>query len=146
MNYQPIAAAVVAVCGVVGLVIQARRSRHEMDDVKRDLEVLALLPDDSEQRAPLQASIEEALARYVADQRDKTRDPSGTALAVLLAGAASFLWWQSASNGGYWWWSAVVAVPCSVFGVVGFFESFLRARRDSKGIRIRASKGDAQVG
>lgn len=142
MNYQPIAAAVVAVCGVVGLIIQARRSRHVMDNVKRDLEVLALMPEGSEQRASLQLSIEETVARYVADQRDKTRDHSGAAVAACLATAGAFLWWLPASNGGYWWWCAVGAVPFSVFGVIGFFESIALARRDSKGIRIKDVEDD----
>ncbi|MFC8131573.1 hypothetical protein [Streptomyces sp. NPDC057302] len=146
MNYQPIAAAVVAVCGVVGLIMQARRARHAMDDVKRDLEVWALLPEASEQRQPLQSSIEEAVARYVADQRDKTRDLSGVVVAVFLATAGGFLWWLSASNGGYWWWCALGAVPFSLFGVVGFFESIVLARRDSKGSRIRAVENDAAAG
>ncbi|MEU6057797.1 hypothetical protein [Streptomyces sp. NPDC047097] len=137
MNYQPVAAAVVALCGVIGLVVQARRTRHVMDDVKRDLEVWALLPEQSEQRAPLQASVEEAVARYIADRRDKSRDLAGAAVAVFLAASGAFLWWLPASNGGYWWWCAAVAAPFSLFGVVGFFESIVLARRDSKGRRIR---------
>ncbi|MEU8890358.1 hypothetical protein [Streptomyces sp. NPDC048442] len=141
MNYQPMAAAVVAVCGVVALIIQGRRARHVMDDVKRDLEVWVLLPEASEQRPALQNSIEEAVASYVADQRDKTRDLSGMVLAVLLAVAGSFLWWLAASNGGYWWWCAAGAAPFSLLGVGGFFESSARTRRDSKGNRIRAVEG-----
>ncbi|MFE1796895.1 hypothetical protein ACFW9L_12085 [Streptomyces sp. NPDC059517] len=146
MNYQPLAAAVVAVCGVVGLIIQARRSRHVMDDVKRDLEVLALLPEESEQRADLQTLIEGAVERYIADQRDMTRDLSGVAFAVFLAAASAFLWWLPVTNGGYWWWSAVVAAPFSLLGVVGFFESIVPARRDSKGNKIKAVEDDVAVG
>ncbi|MFI6021043.1 hypothetical protein ACIBCP_25805 [Streptomyces sp. NPDC051287] len=145
MNYQPVAAAVVAVCGVIGLVIQGRRSQHVMNDVKRDLEVLALLPEGSEQRASLQLSIEGAVARYVADQRDKTRDWSGVAVALFLATAGAFLWWLPASNGGYWWWCVVGAIPFSLFGFFGFFESIARARRDSKGIRIKDVADDAEA-
>ncbi|MFD7599564.1 hypothetical protein ACFWAN_03040 [Streptomyces mirabilis] len=136
-NYQPMAASVVAVCGVVGLVVQARRTRNVMDDAKRDLEVLALLPVTSGQRAALQQSIEDAVARYLADRRDKSRDPSGIVIALFLAATGAFLWWLAASNGGYWWWCAAVALPSSLFGVFGFVESVTLAQRDAKGNKIR---------
>ncbi|WP_267904546.1 hypothetical protein [Streptomyces apocyni] len=42
MNYQPLAAAVVAVSGLAGLYIQSRRTTgHAAEEIKRELDILA---------------------------------------------------------------------------------------------------------
>ncbi|MFD5846855.1 hypothetical protein [Streptomyces chartreusis] len=137
MNLQPYAAAVVAASGIAGLYLQARRTTlHAAEEIKRELDILDLLPENSKMRKPLQERIEGSLERYIAKQKEHTRDWSGVAVAVILDLSAAFFAAMALNNGGWWWLSLVVALPFGVFGIVGFLESIANTKRDANGIRL----------
>ncbi|MGW6013083.1 hypothetical protein [Streptomyces sp. NPDC055210] len=142
MNYQPIAAAVVAVSGLTSLYIQNRRTTmHAAEEIKRELEILAALPQGSALQEPLQTRVEDSLRRYIARKKDGVRDWSGATLAAILMVGAAFFGWMIADKGGWWWTSLVIAAPFAVFGVYGIVESLGVAQRDASGRRIQVDDG-----
>ncbi|MGC9410283.1 hypothetical protein [Streptomyces sp. DZ1-3] len=145
MNYQPAAAAVVAICGLAGLYMQNRRTTHHAaEEIKRELDIFEALPDDSPLRKPLQERIEDSLGRYMAGKKEGRRDWFGVSLAIFLLAAAGTAITLTVRSGGWWWASLVLALPFALFGTVGFVESITKAERDPAGHRIRADKSPAR--
>ncbi|MER7478685.1 hypothetical protein ABTX60_13665 [Streptomyces sp. NPDC126510] len=139
MDYEPLAAAVVAASGLVGLYFQTRSPNvHAAEEIKRELDILASLPEGSQLRAPLQSRVEDSLRRYIAGNtpESRTRDWAGVTASMVMCIGAAFLTWMAISNGGWWWSGLVIAVPFAAVGLISFPDAFVKAERDARGRRI----------
>lgn len=128
------AAKLVAALGpviVAWLGLQASRSelRGRRARLMQDVELLKLLPQDSESKRVLEIHIERAISRLAEDD-EKTRDPFGIVLALLFLASAGWGWVQTLA-GSNWW--LVLALPSTVIGIVGFTRDIVPAKRDSRG-------------
>ncbi|MEU8570008.1 hypothetical protein AB0C51_16940 [Streptomyces pathocidini] len=138
MDYEPLAAAVVAASGLAGLFVQARRPNvHAAEEIKRELDILASLPEDSRLRAPLQNRVEDSLRRYMAGAvESRTRNWAGITTNVILCIGAAFFVWMAVANGAWWWAGLIIAVPFGAIGLISFPDAFIKAERDVRGRRI----------
>lgn len=149
MDYEPLAAAVVAASGLVGLYFQTRSPNvHAAEEIKRELDILASLPEGSQLRAPLQSRVEESLRRYIAGNtpESRTRDWVGVNTSLVLCAGAVFLAWMATTNGGWWWSGLVLAIPFACVGVISFPAAFVKAERDSRGRRVEPAPADNRSG
>jgi len=132
----PIIASVLAsVVGALRLLGVGRTTPR--DRVRSDLELAALLPEDSPMRARLIDRGEVALSQVLDDEAEKSRDTTGVILALLFVGGAGATGYYLAPTNGLWW---VLVVVLGLFGVVGLNQDAVPRRRDGRG---RPIKGDA---
>ncbi|MFI0538790.1 hypothetical protein RKD19_004493 [Streptomyces canus] len=130
MNLQPYAAAVVAASGVAGFIIQARRTNlHAAELIKRELEILDLLPDDSTVKKSLQARIETSIEQYMS--REYVRNWSAALVCLVILSSSLYFFGMIAVRGGWWWISIIGAIPFGMLGVLGIAESIGSTRRNA---------------
>lgn len=122
------------VVAALGFVASGTASRSRHARLKESVELLKLLPEQSEARKLLEAHIERTISR-VAEDDEKRREPFGIVLSLLLLVFAGWTW-TLALDGSNWW--SALAIPLTVFGVAGFTMDFTRAKRDERGRRLRA--------
>jgi len=125
----------VAVVSLVGVFIQSRRAAHAYDQIKHELEVLSMLPEDSEMSPLLQAQVERSLRALLEHRSAKGRDWSGVGVAIFFAGFASALAFPML-NGGWWWLLGLLVAPAAFLGIFGLFDSLMLADRDAMGRRV----------
>ncbi|MDA0565042.1 hypothetical protein LG943_12025 [Streptomonospora sp. S1-112] len=135
MNLEPLSAVAVAALGLAGVYLQSRRKEHAYDEIKHELELLSLLPENSEMRGPLQSRIESSLADLIANRSRKSRDWTGISFASFLLAVAAALAFPML-QGGWWWLLSIPVAICTMFGLVGFFDSLALTERDASGKRI----------
>ena len=71
----------------------------------------------------------------LAEDDEKQRSTFGIVLALVFVVFAGWTW-TLALDGSNWW--SVLAVPLTIFGVMGFTMDVQREKRDEKGRRIRS--------
>ncbi|MBO8197620.1 hypothetical protein JW613_04730 [Streptomyces smyrnaeus] len=121
--------------GLGGILLQRRYNRAQgRDRAKADLELLALLPADSEIRDDLRAHIDETIRHVIQVEDSERRDPYGIFLAILFLIAGGGLFWLYAVRGA--WWLAVAAGFFVFFGLVGLNLDGMRRQRDERGNAI----------
>jgi Flp pilus assembly protein TadB len=109
---------------------QGPRSR-----VKQDLEILALLPDGSAKRAPLQAQIERGVAQIIGSEDASGRDPE----ALRWALAAIVLFVVSGSFLGFF-----IVVPVGLLLAAVVIWSLRRGRRDARRLTTMGQTSEPQ--
>lgn len=135
--------ALVAIAGsvVAGLAILREwpAMRGPVPRIRRQLDLLDALPDDSAVRTILREAIDQDVHEMLTAQRELRRDPGGMALgAVILVGGV----WavvEAASGGAAWQWA--VGAVFVLLGTVGFASDATAARRDERGRRLTARSG-----
>jgi hypothetical protein len=123
-------AAAVAAAGKIWSDRRARGGAREL--IKRDLELLGLLPADSPVQPELREHVEHAIRRLIDDEQEKRRDPLGIGLAAFLLLSAAL----ALRAGGYWIW---LAAPTGLLGVIGMAQDAVPRRRDDRGRPLRGS-------
>jgi hypothetical protein len=118
MNWDTISKVAIAVLPVLGIVLQLiRRPDGRRGQVKRDLELLGLLPDDSSSRSKLLQHIDQSVERLIVDEDELRRDPTGIGLAVFFLISTSVLVVFAIRSGDWWLWPIVAFL--GLFGVIG---------------------------
>jgi hypothetical protein len=132
VNLTWLAPAIVAVLTTLGIVINRRyRQPQGRDRVKLDLEILKLLPWQSEVRAELLSHVETSIQRIITVEDRLRRDPAGMAISLIIAMAAGALFYGGSSTGHLWWF--LVAAYVLALSVVLFYLSYRRRPRDIAG-------------
>lgn len=138
--WDDISRALVAAAGVaaaIGKALSGRSTRsNRRHQIKQDIEIMNLLPKDSDGRAKMQEHIDASITRLIADEDERRRDPFGMTLALVFIGlavwAASF---PMRNEGSSLWW--LVAIPLGVIGLVGFVQDATPRKRNERGQVIR---------
>jgi hypothetical protein len=143
MSWDTAGAVAVAALSVAGASLQLVRVREgRRGAVKRDLEILALLPPESEAYSALSRHVQDRVIRSVRADESARRDPSGIAAALVCMSLGAILVPVAASSGGWWWLLGASGAFLALVGIYGSYESFPRRFRDAKGHRLP----DADVG
>ena len=135
MNWDSISKIAIAFSGVVAAWLQLRRGRGggRRAQLQRDLDLLALLPEDSTARAALSQHVDAAVVSLIRDEAELRRDPTGIVLGLVLVGAAAAGVIGAVLNRGWWWALLVPAVFLGLIGVLGFVQDVVPRKRDDKG-------------
>ena len=125
---------VIAALGVVAAWVQTRRSqRGSRAQLRQDVELLNLLPQESTSRSALLAHIDQQVAQVLRSESELTRDLSGALLAVFMLLAALALAIAAFRERGVWW---LLLIPVILFGgaaCYGIGDSLPKRKRDEKG-------------
>jgi hypothetical protein len=122
--------------------LSSRRSSRR-DQVRHDLELLQMLPDDSSARDLLAKHVTDSVLKLIATETTLRRDPSGIFLATtMILGAPAAAFFAHRAHGGNAIGLWVLFVALFVLGVRGLIESFPYRERDSKGNPIDNTKVD----
>lgn len=132
MNWGDLVGALSGVAVAVLRLVGVRSSRgRRRDQIKRDLEIVQLLPEASAARSELLAHIEDSLNVLIKDERERRRNPSGVVLGLVLVGIAGWAASAATRGGSAWWW--LLAIPLGAIGLFGAVDDATRRRRDERG-------------
>ncbi|RSS34096.1 hypothetical protein [Streptomyces sp. WAC08241] len=115
------------------MIERRRREPRGRERIKSDLELLSLLPPDSEVAPALRAHIEGGIRQLVEVEDVKRRDPFGIALAIVFILITVALLTASFLNGGWYWWLTVPAAVTGIFGIAGLAQDATKRTRDERG-------------
>jgi hypothetical protein len=128
----------IAVLGVVAAWVQTRRNQGGgRDQVRRDVELFNILPQESTSRNELLVHIDGQITRLVRSEQELTRDPSGVVLAIFIMLVAIALTVTAFREGGYWWLLFVPAFFFGILGSVGLGQDLPLRKRDERGRIIK---------
>ncbi|MEU6535695.1 hypothetical protein [Streptomyces sp. NPDC047000] len=123
-----------AVIGVGGVIVERhRREPRGRERIKSDLELLNLLPSDSQVTPLLRTHIEDSIRQMIEVEDVKRRDPFGIALAIVFILLAGALITTSFLNGGWYWWLTVPGAVTGIFGIAGLAQDAAKRTRDERG-------------
>ncbi|MFM9614057.1 hypothetical protein [Streptomyces niveiscabiei] len=124
----------VAVVGVGGVMVERRRREPRgRERIKSDLELLDLLPSESQVAPLLRTHIEDSIRQMIQVEDVKRRDPLGIVLAIVFILIAGALITASSLNGGWYWWLTVPGAVTGIFGIVGLAQDATKRTRDERG-------------
>lgn len=117
-------------------------------EIERKADLLTKLPAGSKAHTILQTSIEKDLRRLVDDLSESRRDPASIVLGLAFIAVGLGGGWLAFELDSWWWKVPVgfIAVVFVLFGIFGFTQGALDARRDEKGNPIPAAKADSAGG
>lgn len=125
---------IVAGVTIVGGIFQARRKRPMTREiVKQDVELLGMLPEGSEAKQLLAKHIDATVRKIVDDEDQRTREYTGSCLAVGFLSVAVFLLAVCVARGGAWWWLSAPAIFIGLLGAAGLAQDAVPRRRDARG-------------
>lgn len=128
----------IAALGLVAVWIQNRRSKDgRRSQIKQDLELLNLLPQESGARSDLMTHIDMEIVHLIKGEGELTRDGSGISLAIVILAIAISLVILAIINSGWSWLLLIPSILLGTLGAVGLGESAPKKKRDSKGGRIK---------
>ncbi|MFE9606829.1 hypothetical protein [Streptomyces hokutonensis] len=132
MNGSEIAAIIVAIVGVLGVLFERlSRKPRSRDRVRTDLEILSLLPPDSKARDALRGHIDTTIDRIVHVEDMQRRDWPGAVVSVTFLALSGGLWFGAIDRGGAWQWLMVPALLTGLFGVVSTVQTLTLRKRDT---------------
>ncbi|MFI9355077.1 hypothetical protein [Streptomyces lydicus] len=134
MKWTDLTPVLIALLSLAGVVWQSRRTRYDgRDRLKRDIELLAMMPDDLEGKSRYRDHVNASLATLIEDEDVRSRDWVGISMGLTLLGIAVVLAWVGVGNGG-WWHLLTVTAGFTVFAaVVCLSISAGKHRRDERG-------------
>ncbi|MFB6564288.1 hypothetical protein ACFCYH_36285 [Streptomyces sp. NPDC056400] len=86
--------------------------------MKLDLEILELLPDESDVKVELQGHVESAIRRIITVEDISRRDPIAIATGVVGILGSGGLFYGGANSGGWWWYVAAAYVLVGSIGIL----------------------------
>ncbi|MCS0604953.1 hypothetical protein NX794_27625 [Streptomyces sp. LP11] len=101
--------------------------------VKQDVELLGMLPEGSEAKQLLAKHIDATVRKIVDDEDQRTREYTGSCLAVGFLSVAVFLLAVCVARGGAWWWLSAPAIFIGLLGAAGLAQDAVPRRRDARG-------------
>jgi hypothetical protein len=123
---------------VVAAGLQLARSREGgRSAIKRDLEILGLLPPQSEAHRVLSDQVQRRVVTSVRADDETRRDPAGIAIGAACIGIGALLGFVTGRQGGWWWLAWIAAALFAVVGAVGLAISIPKQRRDAKGNQVK---------
>ena len=126
-----IAAVVLGAFGFMGVIIQRLRGSPWHDDLRRDLEILKLLPEQSRARGQLLEHIDNKVIKNTAGPAHR-RDALGVGLAAVLLASSVTLAVTGLNLGGWWNLLWLGSGLLALFGAVGLADSLRKISRDAK--------------
>ncbi|GAA1580308.1 hypothetical protein GCM10009678_73760 [Actinomadura kijaniata] len=134
MNWDIASRAFIAIVGLIGVIWQVRRTHGgTWKTIKDELEVYALLPDDSKAKKALLERAEAAIARQIAEEGELKREPVGIILATIFLLISAGMILTAFNSGGWWWISLLPASFFLLFGIAGLQQDAIPRKRDEKG-------------
>jgi protein-S-isoprenylcysteine O-methyltransferase Ste14 len=138
MSWDTFGAVAAALLGVVAGVIQLMRGREGgRAAIKRDLEILGLLPAGSKAHHELSRQVQDRVIRTIRTEEGARRDPTGVAAAVTCLLLGAVLTFLAVRNGRFWWVLLPVGVLFLGMAVYGAIVSTRRTQRDAKGNPVK---------
>jgi hypothetical protein len=142
MNSAQVADLVIAAMGVIAAFVQTRRNQEKgRSQIRQDVELLNLLPEDSTARDALKGHIDKRIALLISSEEELARSPIGVGIAVTFLVVAIWLAIEAVREGGLWWFLFAPVAFFGIFGLVGLFDSLAKKKRDESG---RALDGKAK--
>jgi hypothetical protein len=134
--WQALSPIVVVLLPILGAVAQRiRRPEGSYRLIKRDLELLASLPEDSAARSSLLRHVDRSIEGLISYDEDMRRSGFGIVLALIFLTSGSALTILAIDGGGWWWWPVIAFLV--IFGLVGLAQDAPRRRRDEQGHPIK---------
>ncbi|MGA4801238.1 hypothetical protein [Streptomyces lavendulocolor] len=134
MKLSEAAPIVVGILAFAGVLWQGRRPRFDSRDrLKRDLELLEAMPDDLAVKAEYKQHISKAFELLIRDEDERSRDPRGVVLGIILMIVSAWLLWTAFDLGG--WWHVLTAFGGLLFIVAAFgtAQDVTKHHRDERG-------------
>ena len=132
---------VVPVAGVLALALQLLREGvgrgGRRAKVKRDLEILNLLPDSSKARSELQTHVDNVIRGMIRDETEKRRDAYAAILGIMFLGLA---YWAAGLGAKFWSPWLALASTLALLGVVALYQGLVPHKRDERGRIIREER------
>ncbi|HWE90153.1 MAG TPA: hypothetical protein VG317_11900 [Pseudonocardiaceae bacterium] len=136
MNWDLISKILLAALPVAAAAVQLiRRKDGRVGQLKTNLELLALLPEDGPARAKLLDHIERSVERLIVEEDELRREPMGIALGIVFLAVAIGLTVFAFRDGGWWWWPIIIFI--AIMGATGLGQDGVRRKRDAKGRPIK---------
>jgi hypothetical protein len=146
MKLSEVTPILVGLLAFAGVLWQGRRPRFDSRDrLRRDLELLEAMPDDLEVKAEYKQHISKAFESLIKDEDERSRDPRGVVLGIVLMIVGAWLVWTAFDLGG--WWHVLTVFGMLLFSVAAFgtAQDATKQRRDERG-RVIARSGTAGDG
>ncbi|MFI0152646.1 hypothetical protein [Streptomyces lydicus] len=134
MKWTDLTPVLIALLSLAGVVWQSRRTRYDgRDRLKRDIELLAMMPDDLEGKSRYREHVDASIATLIEDEDVRSRDWVGISMGLTLLAIAVVLAWVGVGNGGWWHLLTVTAGFIVFAAVVCLSISAGKHRRDERG-------------
>lgn len=121
--------------GVVGSWLQFRRHPVDpRDSLKKELELLAMMPDGDQMREKWRDYIAASVDVFVKDDSyTKTRSIEGVVLALVLLIVGGIAIAVAVMRDGWWWFLMGPGFFFAALGLFGFARDYPKRQRDSRG-------------
>ncbi|MDC7338553.1 hypothetical protein [Streptomyces lydicus] len=134
MKWTDLTPVLIALLSLAGVVWQSRRTRYDgRDRLKRDIELLAMMPDDLEGKSRYREHVDASISTLIEDEDVRSRDWVGISMGLTLLAIAVVLAWVGVGNGGWWHLLTVTAGFIVFAAVVCLSISAGKHRRDERG-------------
>ncbi|MFI0788559.1 hypothetical protein ACH4Q6_23535 [Streptomyces lydicus] len=134
MKWTDLTPVLIALLSLAGVVWQSRRTRYDgRDRLKRDIELLAMMPDDLEGKSRYREHVDASITTLIEDEDVRSRDWVGISMGLTLLTIAVVLAWAGVSNGGWWHLLTLTAGVVLFTGVACLSISLGKHRRDERG-------------
>ncbi|ARH91646.1 hypothetical protein ACF082_31380 [Streptomyces lydicus] len=134
MKWTDLTPVLIALLSLAGVVWQSRRTRYDgRDRLKRDIELLAMMPDDLEGKSRYREHVDASISILIEDEDVRSRDWVGISMGLTLLAIAVVLAWVGVGNGGWWHLLTVTAGFIVFAAVVCLSISAGKHRRDERG-------------
>ena len=131
MTPEIIAAIVLGAFGFLGVILQRLRGSPWHDDLRRDLEIWKLLPEQSRARGQLLEHIDDKVIKNTAGPVHR-RDALGVGLAAVLLAASVSLAVTGLNLGGWWNLLWLGSALLALLAAIGLADSLRKISREAK--------------
>ena len=131
VNANDVTTIFVALIAAGAAIVQARRSKAPRSRLHDDVDLLNALPEGSEAKRLMAEHVDAAVNTLLADESRFKREPTGAAIAIILAGLGGLLIWLGNRSGSWWQLMYIPAAFLLLMGIYGFVDSVIKKERTS---------------